>query len=291
MLLALLGQVQALVCCAGVVALGVQCASPAALVLAGAAASLVYVFIVYVLASAFKHVGKALAVLLVVLQIPGASGLYPIQMQPAFFRALGPWLPFTYGINAMREAVAGFYDGNYARDLAALLAFALPALLLGVAARGRLLGVNAVFDRKMGETDLLVTERVGEKDPGRLTAVLDALATSPAHREAFLARAARFELSYPALARRGLTALAATPVLLALLAALVPGRFAVLTLWVVALVAASGYLIGLEYAHERLGERRDLARMGEEELLRIARGARGGEATETAAARKDGEER
>ena len=289
LLLALLGQVQALVCCSGVVALGVQCASPAALLLAGAVASLVYVFVVYVLASAFKHVGKALAVLLVVLQIPGASGLYPIQMQPAFFRALGPWLPFTYGINAMREAVAGFYDGNYVRDLALLLAFALPALLLGVAARGRLLGVNAVFDRKMGETDLLVAERVGERDPGHLAAVLDALATSPAHRRAFLARAASFERAYPALARRGLLALAATPALLALLAALVPGRFVVLVLWVAALVAASGYLIGLEYAHERLRERRDLARRDEAELLSLARGSGEHETATGAAAEREGE--
>lgn len=160
LLLALLGQAQAVICCAGDLALGVQCVSPAAYVLAGMVASLVYVLVIYALAATFKHVGKALAVLLVVLQIPGASGLYPIQMQPAFFQAIGPWLPFTYGINAMREAVGGFYDGNYVRDLLVLLAFALPAIALGALARPRLLGVDAFFDRELGRTDLLITEPV-----------------------------------------------------------------------------------------------------------------------------------
>ena len=42
-------------------------------------------------------------------------------MQPAFFRAIGPWLPFTYGINAMREVIGGFYDGAWAGDVATLL--------------------------------------------------------------------------------------------------------------------------------------------------------------------------
>ena len=271
LLFALLGQVQALFCCLGDVALGVQCVSPVAFVVAGMVASGVYVLLVYALAAAFRHVGKALAVLLVVLQIPGASGLYPIQMQPAFFRALEPWLPFTYGIGAMREAVAGFYDGAYAHDLLTLALFAVPALLIGIAVRQRLLGVNALFDRRLGETDLLVTEHdaAGERQ-GRLALVLDALATSPAHREEFLARAARFELAYPARVRRGLRALLAVPLALLALMLLHPGRFEVLVAWVVALVAASGYLIGLEYLRDSLRERAGIARMNAEQLMALA---------------------
>ena len=272
LLFALLGQIQALVCCLGDVALGVQCVSPVAFVVAGMVASGVYVLLVYALAAAFRHVGKALAVLLVVLQIPGASGLYPIQMQPAFFRALEPWLPFTYGIGAMREAVAGFYDGAYAHDLLTLALFAVPALLIGIAVRQRLLSVNALFDRRLSETNLLVTEHdaAGERQ-GRLALVLDALATSPEHREEFLARAARFELAYPARVRRGLRALLAVPLALLALMLLHPGRFEVLVVWVVALVAASGYLIGLEYLRDSLRERAGIARMNAEQLMALAR--------------------
>ena len=82
LLLALLGQVQALTCCVGDLALGVQCVSPVAFVLAGMAASLVYVLVVYSLAVALKHVGKALAVLLVVLQIPGRPVSTPSRCSP-----------------------------------------------------------------------------------------------------------------------------------------------------------------------------------------------------------------
>ena len=276
LLLALLGQVQAVVCCVGDLALGVQCVSPVAYVFGGMVASLVYVLVVFALASAFRHVGKALAVLLVVLQIPGASGLYPIQMQPAFFRALEPWLPFTYGINALREAVAGFYDGNYARDLALLLCFAVPALILGVGCRRALAGVNDVFDQATTRTDLLVSERVGRPREGRLAAVVDALAASPAHRDALLARAARLELAYPRLVRGGVAALLAVPVALLALALVVPARLALLTLWVVALAGASAWLIGLEYAHDRMEERCSLAHRSRDELLALARREAGG---------------
>lgn len=275
LLLALLGQVQALVCCVGDVALGIQCVSPAAYVFAGMMASLVYVLAVFALASAFRHVGKALAVLLVVLQIPGASGLYPIQMQPAFFRALEPWLPFTYGINAMREAVAGFYDGNYARDLALLMCFAVPALILGVGCRRALAGVNDVFDRATARTDLLVSERVGRPREGRLAAVVDALAASPVHRAALLSRAERFERAYPRMVRGGLAALALAPAALTALALVVHERFVLLALWVAALAGASAWLMGVEYAHDRLASRAALARRGRDELVGMARDAAG----------------
>lgn len=271
LLLALLGQIQAVICCAGDIALGVQCVSPAAFVLAGMAASAVYVLIVYALAVALKHVGKALAVLLVVLQIPGASGLYPIQMQPAFFRALSPWLPFTYGINAMREAVAGFYDGYFARDLLTLALFAVPALYLGLVVRRRLLGANALFDRKMGETDLLVFEHDAEKDTRLATLYEGALAGSPVERQEFLARAADLDAAYPRRARWGVRALLATPLVLVALTPTHPARLALLAIWVVALVVASAHLIRLEYVHERTRERVGTVGHGCGELEGLAR--------------------
>ena len=233
MLFALLGQAQALICCTGDLALGVQCVSPAAYVLAGMVASLVYVLAIYALAATFKHVGKALAVLLVVLQIPGASGLYPIQMQPAFFRAIGPWLPFTYGINAMREAVGGFYDGNYVRDLLVLLAFALPALALAVFARPRLLGVDAFFDRELGRTDLLVTERTGEKDAPR-------------------AARSRRAADYASRVRRARAALVIAPACALALGVALPGaRLILLAAWAASLAVTCSYLIGIAYLRKK----------------------------------------
>ena len=103
------GFLQALIATVGDIALGIQCAHPFLFVLAGLFESFVYVNIIYALAVAFRHIGKAVAVILVIVQIPGAAGLYPIEMMPEFFRRLKPFLPFTYGINAMRDATAGLY--------------------------------------------------------------------------------------------------------------------------------------------------------------------------------------
>ena len=78
-----LGAVQALIVCAGDLMLGVQCVQPALFMLAGVFISFVYVNIIYALGITFKHIGKAIAVILVIVQIPGSSGMYPIMM-PGF---------------------------------------------------------------------------------------------------------------------------------------------------------------------------------------------------------------
>lgn len=103
------GFLQAIIATIGDLALGIQCEHPFLFILAGIFASFVYVNIIYALAVAFRHIGKAVAVILVIIQIPGAAGLYPIEMMPEFFRRLKPFLPFTYGINAMRGPIGGMY--------------------------------------------------------------------------------------------------------------------------------------------------------------------------------------
>ena len=102
------GLVQGLIVCVGdILLLKVQCVHPVAFVCVGVFCSFVYVNLIYALALTFKHIGKALGVVLVILQIPGSAGTYPIEMTPAFFQRLHPLLPFTYGISAMRECIAG----------------------------------------------------------------------------------------------------------------------------------------------------------------------------------------
>ena len=96
-----IGQIQALIICVGdLLLLGVQCVSPPAFLFAGMLASFVYVNLIYALSITFKHIGKALSVILVIVQIPGSAGTYPVEMTPGFFQGLHPLLPFTYGIDA-----------------------------------------------------------------------------------------------------------------------------------------------------------------------------------------------
>ena len=267
LLMNLLGQVQALICCIGDIALGIQCLNPVAFVFAGMVESFVYVFFIYAISVAFKHIGKAIGVLLVILQIPGASGTYPIEMMPGFFQNLHPWLPFTYGINAMREAIAGFYGNYYAHNLLVLALFLVPSLLIGVTARRHLLNVNALFDRKLGDTDLMITERTSlEGAHFRLSTIVKVIMNSGEYKELFLSRTAKFELMYPMLVKRGFAALVWVPLVLLGLLFVLPAKFAMLMLWIVSLVVICTFLIVIEYFHERIGRKLSLAEMSREEL-------------------------
>ena len=267
LLLNLIGQLQAIICCVGDLCLGIQCVSPVAFVFAGMVESFVYVFFIYALSVAFKHIGKALGVLLVVLQIPGASGLYPIEMQPEFFQALKPWLPFTYGINAMRESVAGFYGCYYAQNLGMLLVFLIPALLVGVAARRHLLNINALFDRRLAETDLMISERTDmEGACFRLSTIVKALMDSGGYKRTFMARVAHFELRYPVYVKRGFAALIIVPLALTALMFVLPAKFGLMIVWVISLVVICTFLIVVEYLHSRVGQKTTLADMSREEL-------------------------
>ncbi|WP_419875777.1 YhgE/Pip domain-containing protein [Candidatus Pristimantibacillus sp. PTI5] len=108
-------------------------ADPLWFVLFGVILSAVFMLIVYTLVSIFGNVGKAMAIVLLVLQLAGSGGTFPIQVTPPFFQAIHPFLPFTYAISMMREAVGGILWDIVARDLIALAVFAGAALLLGLA--------------------------------------------------------------------------------------------------------------------------------------------------------------
>ncbi|AAK80532.1 putative membrane protein [Clostridium acetobutylicum] len=69
--------------------------------------SVTFTFIIFTLVAIFGNVGKAIAVVMMVFQIAGSGGIYPIQTNPKIFGILEPLWPFTYGINGFREAISG----------------------------------------------------------------------------------------------------------------------------------------------------------------------------------------
>lgn len=93
--------------------------------------SLVFVTVVYTLVSVFGNVGKALAIVMLVLQIAGSGGTYPVELLPSFFQLINPFLPFTYAIEMMREAVGGIIWTKVWIDLAFLTCFWLVFILFG----------------------------------------------------------------------------------------------------------------------------------------------------------------
>ncbi|WP_167629292.1 YhgE/Pip domain-containing protein [Listeria valentina] len=93
--------------------------------------SMVFMTIVYTLVSLFNNVGKGIAIILLVLQISGAGGNFPIQVSPPFFQAIYPFLPFTYAVNLIRESVGGIYWPGAYLDIAVLLGFMILFILIG----------------------------------------------------------------------------------------------------------------------------------------------------------------
>ncbi|CEI82492.1 hypothetical protein J18TS1_29330 [Oceanobacillus oncorhynchi subsp. incaldanensis] len=69
--------------------------------------ALAFMIIVYTLVSLFGNVGKAIAIIFMILQLSGGGGMFPIQVAPEFFQAIHPFLPFTYAIDILREATGG----------------------------------------------------------------------------------------------------------------------------------------------------------------------------------------
>lgn len=151
---------QAIVVAVGDLIIGVQTVSALGFVATSVLVGLAYLGIIYALSVGLGHIGRGLCILLVIMQIPGSSGLYPIGMMPGFFRAIYPLLPFTYGINAMRETIAGFYRDVYWVNLGILAFIAVLSILIGLYLRRHLDVLNLAFNRRLGQTDLLIGERV-----------------------------------------------------------------------------------------------------------------------------------
>ncbi|MFJ7662864.1 YhgE/Pip family protein [Lysinibacillus sp. NPDC097162] len=111
--------------------LDVSISAPYFFIIFGLIISFVFITVVYTLVSVFGNVGKALAIVMLVLQIAGSGGTYPVELLPKFFQVINPFLPFTYAIEMMREAVGGIIWQKVWVDLAFLLGFWLIFILFG----------------------------------------------------------------------------------------------------------------------------------------------------------------
>ena len=120
--------------------------------------SFTYVNIIMRCPPRLSHIGKAIGVILVIVQIRGSSGMYPIEMMPGFFQWLHPLLPFTYGINLLRETVGGMYSYNYLFNLCILGVFLAIALFIGLQLRPLLLNLNLLFDKQLSTTGMMTCE-------------------------------------------------------------------------------------------------------------------------------------
>ena len=152
----IMGLIQSgLICLGDLFFLGIQCEHPFLFVLSGWLTSIVYVNIIYTLTVSFGDVGKAICVILLVIQVAGSGGTFPIEMAPSFFQKVYQFLPFTHSMGAMREAIAGLYGNIYVKELGTLGLFLIFSLLLGLVFRKPVIRLNELFTEKLEETKLM----------------------------------------------------------------------------------------------------------------------------------------
>ena len=251
LLLATLAAVQGLVTAIGDLVIGIQCASAPVFLLTCVITSLVYMSVIFALSTTFMHVGKGVCVALVILQVPGASGLYPIEMMPAFFRAIYPLLPFTYSIDAMRETIGGFYDGLWFVYIGKLLVFAVLA-----------------FAREIKESDMIIGEPVHL--PGseyRVTQAIAALADRDEYRHAIERRAAKFAYQYPRLLLGALIAGFVVPAALIIVFALTTSeKIVVMGTWLAWVLIIMGFLMVVEFMRDSIRRQTELGNLSDESI-------------------------
>lgn len=152
----LLSQIQSIIIALGdLLFLKVQCENIPLFILTSMISGFVYVLIIYSLTVTFSVLGKALSVIILVIQVAGSGGTFPIEVLPATFKALAPYLPFKYSIDMMREAICGVDAQAYITNLLCLLAFVPVALIIGLLLRRPLIKVISFFNERIDESQLI----------------------------------------------------------------------------------------------------------------------------------------
>ncbi len=153
----LIGQAQALLITLGdLFFIGIQCIHPFKFWFAAAFTSFVFTMITYSLTVAFENVGEAAAIVIMVIQVAGAGGTFPIQCLPAIYQAIYKYLPFTYAMDALRECVGGTYSWYYWKCILALLVYVGICLFIGLVIAKPCRKLNAIVDKSKEKSEIMI---------------------------------------------------------------------------------------------------------------------------------------
>lgn len=153
----LIGQTQTLITVLGdLFYIRIQCHNPFLFWLAGAVASLVFTLFIYSLTVAFGNVGEAIAIVVMVIQVAGAGGTFPIEVLPKIYQAVYQYLPFPYGMNAMRETIGGIYEMDYWKYLGSLFIYILISLFIGLIVAKPFRKLNHIIEESKEKTGIMI---------------------------------------------------------------------------------------------------------------------------------------
>ena len=151
-----IGQIQTLITVFGALFyVGIQCKHGFLFWVACAFTSFVYTILLYALTYAFGAVGEAIAVVLMVIQVAGSGGTFPIEVLPKVFQVLYEYMPFNYSMNAIRECIGGMHGRDYAFYLTSLSIYIGVALLIGLILSIPLKRLNRKVEKMKEETGIM----------------------------------------------------------------------------------------------------------------------------------------
>ena len=117
--------------------------------------SLIFMLIIYSLAVALGKIGQALAIVIMVLQVAGSGGTFPIELLPRLFKILQPFMPFYPAMNAAREAIGGFYQNDYIKYIMILLCHIIVPLVLGLVVSKYTEETKEIIGKELHKTDVI----------------------------------------------------------------------------------------------------------------------------------------
>ncbi|MDD6796399.1 MAG: YhgE/Pip domain-containing protein [Clostridiaceae bacterium] len=134
--------------------LGTYVLHPVLFVVSSMLISLVFVTIVFSLVSIFGNVGKAIAIIYLVLQVAASGGTFPVDVMSPFFQKIHPFLPFKYSIGLMREFVAGIVNELLIKNTIYLIGYGMIFVILSVFFKGFINKYTDKLSEKLEESGL-----------------------------------------------------------------------------------------------------------------------------------------
>ena len=150
----IMGLLQSCVTIIGAHILGIYIANEAMFILSCLIVSGVFMILVYSLVSALGNVGKAVAIVLLVIQISGTGGIYPVEIMSPLFNMLNPYLPMTYAITLIREAQLGLIWSNFLPALIILFALGIVTVIVSMIIKEKADKATHYFENKLEESGL-----------------------------------------------------------------------------------------------------------------------------------------
>jgi len=150
----ILSILQASVTLIGSFILGIYIANVPLFIFSSMLVSVVFMILIYSLVSALGEVGKAIAVVLLVIQISGTGGVYPVQIMADFFKVMNPYLPMTYAITLIREAQLGLVWSNYLPALVILLGIGIVTVAILLVVKDKADSAAHYFEKRLEDSEL-----------------------------------------------------------------------------------------------------------------------------------------